>query len=264
MTEPNFQELAKQGNPAAIASLLHQHLPSPNTTVTTQIEDGCLEVLLEGDPVPDRFECVDFVRNELATLEPESIHRVKVDGRKTGDSHSAWSQEFGLEVGSYSMLTFPEEFNSNVPPPSNPTPLSNYKQEIESPALKIENDRRLRFTFIVVGLVTAILAVSIAVFAGKMTGLIAIPGENDKNETPEPKLDPFREAVNKAISASKLVQSAKTEADWNEAASQWQEAIDLMHTVPQSHPNHQLAQKKAVEYEKNLKYAQDSALNSSR
>lgn len=262
MTEPNFQALAKQGNPEAIAFLLNQQLESQGITATATLKDGSLEVLLEGDSVPDRFESVDFVRSQLTVLEPESIQRVKVDGRKTGDLHLAWSQGFGLEVGSYSMLTFPEESTPKVPPPSNNPPLPVGTPEVRPPTSKVED--RLRSTFIIVGFVTAILAISVAVFAGKMTGLIAIGGEGDKSdkENVEPQSDPFQEAVNKALSASKLVQSAKTEADWNEVALQWQEAIDLMKIVPASHPNHALAQKKAAEYQKNLKYALKSAKNS--
>lgn len=71
--------------------------------------------------------------------------------------------------------------------------------------------------------------------------------------------DPFREAVNKATTAAQLTQKAKTAADWNSVASDWNEAISLMQSVPESSANHAVAQQKAVEYQKNLSYAQKNA-----
>jgi hypothetical protein len=72
--------------------------------------------------------------------------------------------------------------------------------------------------------------------------------------------DPFRDAVNKAMSASELTQAAATAEDWNEVAAKWQAAIELMKSVPKSSPHYDLAQKKAAEeYPKNLTYAQQQA-----
>jgi hypothetical protein len=72
--------------------------------------------------------------------------------------------------------------------------------------------------------------------------------------------DPFRDAVNKAMSASELTQTAATPEDWNEVAAKWQAAIELMKSVPKSSPHYDLAQKKAAEeYPKNLTYAQQRA-----
>lgn len=76
---------------------------------------------------------------------------------------------------------------------------------------------------------------------------------------PSPQLDPFREAVNAAISAATLTQSAKSQDDWNTVVAQWQKAINLMKTVPTSSPNYTVAQKKVSEYQLNLDYAQKAA-----
>ncbi|MBD0343711.1 MAG: hypothetical protein ICV63_02500, partial [Coleofasciculus sp. Co-bin14] len=77
--------------------------------------------------------------------------------------------------------------------------------------------------------------------------------------TSSPQRDFFREAVNKAISAATITQSAKSQDDWNLVVSQWQEAIALMKTVPASSSNYTVAQKKAVEYQSNLDYAKQRA-----
>lgn len=68
--------------------------------------------------------------------------------------------------------------------------------------------------------------------------------------------DAFRSAVNKAMSAAVLTQNAKSEAEWQLVANNWQTAIALMKRVPNSHKDYGVAQEKAIEYQKNLDYAQ--------
>ncbi|MBE9038037.1 hypothetical protein [aff. Roholtiella sp. LEGE 12411] len=74
-----------------------------------------------------------------------------------------------------------------------------------------------------------------------------------------PKLDNFREAVNQAIGAANLTQSAKSQDDWKLVVSKWQAAIALMKVVPSSSPNYVISQQKAIEYQRNLSYAQKNA-----
>lgn len=74
-----------------------------------------------------------------------------------------------------------------------------------------------------------------------------------------PKADIFAEASNTAMSAAVLTQTAKTPAEWQKVADQWQEAIALMEAVPQSSSNYKNAQTKIAEYQKNLEYARQNA-----
>lgn len=55
--------------------------------------------------------------------------------------------------------------------------------------------------------------------------------------------------------ASKLVQVAKTKAEWQKVAEHWDSAVTFMQAVPTSHPKHTIAQKKVLEYQANLDYA---------
>ncbi|MEH2213528.1 hypothetical protein [Nostoc sp.] len=72
--------------------------------------------------------------------------------------------------------------------------------------------------------------------------------------------DTFREAVNKATSAAKLTQLAKSPDEWKTVVSQWQAAIALMKTVQSSSPNYLVAQQKIKEYQKNINYAEKNAV----
>jgi hypothetical protein len=77
--------------------------------------------------------------------------------------------------------------------------------------------------------------------------------------TPSLRSEAFRWAVNRAISAAELTQTASSQAEWNQVVSWWKESIDLMKTVPLSSPNYQVAQEKLLEYGRNLQYAQSKA-----
>jgi hypothetical protein len=68
---------------------------------------------------------------------------------------------------------------------------------------------------------------------------------------------PFRDAVNQAIKASDLTQTAQTAEEWQEVVDAWNAAITGMEDVPESHEQSDLARQKALEYRQNLNYAQE-------
>lgn len=70
--------------------------------------------------------------------------------------------------------------------------------------------------------------------------------------------NPFRDAVNHAMEAATLTQTANTADEWNTVAEKWQQAIALMQAVPAAHPSYETAQAKVAEYQKNLEYARQS------
>ncbi|MEG3958063.1 hypothetical protein [Microcoleus sp. herbarium2] len=269
MTELNFQELAKQGNLAtAIASCLNSQLQSEGITASANLDGDCLDVILEAEQVPIEDTLVDFVRTELTNLQPDSIRKVKVEGRESGQIAAAWSQEFSLENSNFEAHSFGGESapKTAVASIDDRTEIESNIEEEKPPELAaFEN--RLRSTFIVVGLVTGMLAIAVVAFVGKMVNQPAATAGKNLDETanlataPDTAPDTFREAVNSAVKAAELGRSAKTKEDWTTVTDRWQEAVSLMRRVPQSSPNHQLAQTKVLEYQKYLLYAQEAAVN---
>lgn len=67
--------------------------------------------------------------------------------------------------------------------------------------------------------------------------------------------DSFRRAVNRAMSAAELTQTAETREEWQTVVQWWEEAIALMTVVSPSNANYALAQEKVDEYSRNLAYA---------
>lgn len=76
---------------------------------------------------------------------------------------------------------------------------------------------------------------------------------------PSPQTNSYELALDKAYSAFSISQSAESPDDWHLVASQWQEAITLLKTVPTTGHNKVLAQNKIAEYRRNLTYAQQQA-----
>ena len=98
-TESNqlsLKERAKLGDVEAIASLLNLPLQNKGITATASLQDGCLQVMLESDVVPDEEASIRVVRRELTNLKAGAIASVKVYGQQAGEDFPAWNREFEL------------------------------------------------------------------------------------------------------------------------------------------------------------------------
>ncbi|MEG4242626.1 SHOCT domain-containing protein [Microcoleus sp. MON2_D6] len=100
-TESNqlsLKERAKLGDVDAIASLLNLPLQNKGISATASLQDGCLQVMLEGDRVPDEEVSIRIVRRELTNLKAGAIASVKVYGQQAGEDFPAWNREFEIVV----------------------------------------------------------------------------------------------------------------------------------------------------------------------
>lgn len=95
MTQQDIRELAKQGNPKALATLINQSLKSKNITAKVGVKNDCLQILLESAQVPDQEAIVAFISNGLIKLEVP-LNTVKVYGRKIGEENPTWNTTFEL------------------------------------------------------------------------------------------------------------------------------------------------------------------------
>jgi len=73
------------------------------------------------------------------------------------------------------------------------------------------------------------------------------------------RINPYQQALNKASSARSISQSAQSQDDWKLVANRWQQAIQLLKTVPKTSPYRALAQSKLPEYQRSLAYANQQA-----
>jgi hypothetical protein len=85
------------------------------------------------------------------------------------------------------------------------------------------------------------------------------PVANSESAGCSQQIDPFTKAINQAIRAASLAQSAQTKQEWDAVASAWIQAIANMQAVPSNSPKRAYAQKKVAEYLKNLNVALQKA-----
>ncbi|MEQ9358460.1 hypothetical protein [Coleofasciculus chthonoplastes] len=271
MTQANLLELAKQGNDAAILSVMNYVLQDRNITAQAALKGNCLLVLLKAVQVPDQKLSVTIVRKLMAHLRVPSIASVQMYGKQVGQPAPSWMEVIDLRdeleplkpksnlfqllgqwwtkpllllaliplgvLSLYVYVSLPLG-KSIIPVQAESTAFE--VQEIEQPTIEpLDN--------------SSDHSVSTSVDQPQ-SGISSSPMLPSPTLSSQP--EPFQNAVNQAMHAATLTQSAQTPEEWDIVVSHWQDAIALMDAVPPSHPQHSLAQQKVIEYQENLNYAQ--------
>jgi len=94
MTQTSLIELAQQGDPGAIATLLNQTLQPRGVVAKVLLMDSCLQVLLSSTRPLDQQTFVSFINRQISSYSAKSIQLVKVYGQQAGEEVPAWYQEF--------------------------------------------------------------------------------------------------------------------------------------------------------------------------
>ena len=106
-TPPNVLQLARQGNPDAIAALMNRHLEAQGITAHVMQQESTLQVDLEGAQIHNQADLVAYVKKGITGLELAAVNRLVVSGKEAGASTSAWSENLALrEEASDFMLDF--------------------------------------------------------------------------------------------------------------------------------------------------------------
>ena len=104
MNQQNILELAKQGNPNAIATLVEKALSKKGITAKAGLENNCLHLLLEAPQLLDAQACIRVIEKGMQRLQPSSIEAIAVYGRRLGHKLPDW--------------THPVRFEKPTPPPT--------------------------------------------------------------------------------------------------------------------------------------------------
>ncbi|EAW38018.1 hypothetical protein [Lyngbya sp. PCC 8106] len=168
-----------------------------------------------------------------------------------------------------------EDIDDDIGANYNPEEDDDLDDDLEAETQQAQPDNKGKI-LLFVGL---LILLAIAAVAGlHLSGIYPLPflsgGDSESEEvetltpeetTPEtseppptaetPAADPWTEAVRSAINAANLAQTAQSRTEWENVASQWRQAVELMGQVPESSPNYQTAQQKVTEYEANRQVA---------
>jgi voltage-gated potassium channel Kch len=104
MTQPGLQELAKLGDPNAIATLLSAQLEPEGVAVSVDRDSGRLTIGLYADQLDDRDRLVGCIVQTLQVLNLSSIQTVNVFGYVTGEFAPVWTQPISLTRDTNSFL----------------------------------------------------------------------------------------------------------------------------------------------------------------
>ncbi|NJO42549.1 MAG: potassium transporter TrkA [Cyanobacteria bacterium CRU_2_1] len=96
MTQTPLTELAKNGDPNAIAMLLGRPLQSQKVTVKVDWQERQLNIRFFGTELPSQEQLMTFARQGLQAIGIEKIQTVRVLGYKAGEPLPAWSQYLSL------------------------------------------------------------------------------------------------------------------------------------------------------------------------
>jgi hypothetical protein len=279
---PNLTELAKQGDPKAIATLMNRSLQPKGITANGSSRHDCLQLQLESAQVPSQAALVKFVQKGLMNLGVQSIKTVRIYGYQKGIETPAWEEEIELpsldfsqdpllgdaaiEAGAEGLSEMPEM--EDLSPPPNPKSNSRLALILGAIALLLGLGAALYYFLFLkpqssppvnAGSEPATLTAPSAPDPSAPDPAIPDPLPSSASPTATASATPFRDAVNMAMAAATKTQTAVTSDEWQQTAQLWQQSIDLLGKVPADDANYAIAQQKINEYRRNLSYAQQRA-----
>jgi hypothetical protein len=89
-------DLAKQGDPHAIASLINRSLASKGIHAEAELEAECLKISLQASQIPNQKAVVTIIHRGMIVLQVSQIKRVKILTYRSDNHYLAWQDEIDL------------------------------------------------------------------------------------------------------------------------------------------------------------------------
>ncbi|NJL01282.1 MAG: hypothetical protein HC838_10410 [Spirulinaceae cyanobacterium RM2_2_10] len=121
MVEPILIERARQGDPAAIAQLLNQHLQPKGFIASVTTQESGLEIWLRGERVPPQATAMAYLHRAFERLQAVGIYQVIVSGQEPTGDRLAWQAIIPL-VPPPVLSPVPEEPPEELTVPAAPEP----------------------------------------------------------------------------------------------------------------------------------------------
>jgi hypothetical protein len=259
-TTPQIDDVYTQacgGSIAAIVQILNERLAPLGLRTRAVLDGGILQLLCEArSPDLDRDPTVERVQRVLEELAPRGIQRVQVYARLVEEQQLLWLAAIRRDPDSllwacdlrlkrsnwfYWTLRQIRQRRRTLDLPS-----------LESTDPTKRRSRRASFGLGVMGgaaaslVVVGLAAWQLEWFGQRSDGPAASP-----SATQAPKADAFAQAVRLAEQAVIAGQDAQTPDQWRSVADRWNQAADLMGTIPPDDPRHSTAQDRQRQYRNN-------------
>jgi len=91
-TDQKILNLAREGNPKAIASIINRYLKPTGVSTIAGWKGECLHIILESGEVPNQQSYAPFVEKKIIALKSDFLKNVKIHGRKSGNKSIVWTK----------------------------------------------------------------------------------------------------------------------------------------------------------------------------
>jgi hypothetical protein len=112
MTQLSVMELAKKGDPQAIATLINRSLESKGIHAQAELEGDCLKISLQALQIPNQKAVITIIQRGMMILQVEQIKRVKILTYRSDNNYLAWQHELSLDPSPSKPLTNSQISNS--------------------------------------------------------------------------------------------------------------------------------------------------------
>lgn len=109
MTQLSVMDLAKQGDPQAIAALINRSLASKGIHATAELDGNCLKISLYAAQIPNPKAVITIIQRGMLILQVEKIKRLKILTYRSDNNYLAWQQEIELDRPNQSRKDFQGE-----------------------------------------------------------------------------------------------------------------------------------------------------------
>ncbi|UZQ53037.1 hypothetical protein OOK60_10945 [Trichothermofontia sichuanensis B231] len=280
---------ARRGSVAAIIQVLNERLAVFGVRTRAIFADGVLQLLCEAASADQLAQTtlVNQIREILEAIAPRNIRRVNINSRLAREQQLLWLEEISRDPEN--QLLWSEEITLRKP-----NPIALWLEDLK--AKKAPNPPLVTSTQPVLphyhrnhhpcrrGLLGGIgitILLGLGGWAIWQWGLqprffprssapaptpTVAPTPTAKITAAAPTVsaiaanaDPFAEAVRLAEQATAAGKTAQLPAQWLELAARWQQASDLMATVPSQDPRYAVAQDRTQRYRQNSELALQEA-----
>jgi len=108
MSKGELLQLARQGDPEAIATLLNYTLQHKQIRTEVSLEGGCLDIILYAPQLPEPKAALVLIDRELMRLKIPGITIITVRGPSLNPDQPTWEEEFTLGKRAYSNSPHPQ------------------------------------------------------------------------------------------------------------------------------------------------------------
>lgn len=280
---------ARQGSVAAIIQILNERLAVFGVRTRAIFADGVLQLLCEAATVDQLAQAtlVEQIREILESIAPRNIRRVNINSRLAREQQLLWLEEISRDPEN--QLLWSEAITLRKP-----NPIVLWLEDLKAPKAAASplsstqpvppHYHRNHYPFRrgLLGGIGITLLLGLGGWAIWQWGLQSRPATRSSTPTPAPTMttvvtdqplalvpnstptiatsaDPFADAVRLAERATAEGKTAQLPAQWLELAARWQQASDLMATVPTQDPRYAVAQDRTQLYRQNSELALQEA-----